>query len=80
MLVDGLIPISELKNRLELSELEGEEEGFQTLNGMITWLVGRLPDVGEVVQCQQWTFEIIAVENNRIMKVKASLLEQEATE
>jgi putative hemolysin len=47
---------------------------------MITWLVGRLPDVGEVVQCQQWAFEIIAVENNRIMKVKASLLEHEATE
>ncbi|MDK9763150.1 hemolysin family protein [Vibrio sp. D420a] len=80
MLVDGLIPISELKNRLDLSELEGEEEGFQTLNGMITWLMGRLPDVGEVVQCQQWSFEIVAVENNRIMKVKALPLEQEVAE
>ena len=80
MLVDGLIPISELKNRLDLSELEGEEEGFQTLNGMITWLMGRLPDVGEVVQCQQWSFEIVAVENNRITKVKALPLEQEVAE
>lgn len=80
MLVDGLIPISELKNRLDLSELEGEEEGFQTLNGMITWLMGRLPDVGEMVQCQQWSFEIVAVENNRITKVKALPLEQEVAE
>ncbi|MEZ8204310.1 hemolysin family protein [Vibrio splendidus] len=72
LLVDGLIPISELKNRLELSELEGESEGFQTLNGLVTWLIGRLPDTGEVVQCQQWQFEIISVENNRIVSVKAT--------
>ena len=77
LLVDGLIPISELKNRLELSELEGESEGFQTLNGLVTWLIGRLPDTGEVVQCQQWQFEIISVENNRIVSVKATKIVNE---
>ncbi|MEZ9160645.1 hemolysin family protein [Vibrio lentus] len=77
LLVDGLIPLSELKNRLELSELEGESEGFQTLNGLITWLIGRLPDTGEVVQCQQWQFEIISVENNRIVSVKATKIANE---
>ena len=75
--MDGLIPLSELKNRLELSELEGESEGFQTLNGLITWLIGRLPDTGEVVQCQQWQFEIISVENNRIVSVKATKIANE---
>ncbi|MEZ8709624.1 transporter associated domain-containing protein, partial [Vibrio alginolyticus] len=69
--------ISELKNRLELSELEGESEGFQTLNGLVTWLIGRLPDTGEVVQCQQWQFEIISVENNRIVSVKATKIVNE---
>ncbi|TVU57287.1 hemolysin, partial [Paenarthrobacter nitroguajacolicus] len=72
LLVDGLIPISELKNRLELSDLGSEKEGFQTLNGLVTWLIGRLPDIGEVVQYQQWQFEIISVENNRIVSVKAT--------
>ncbi|TWD37974.1 putative hemolysin [Vibrio crassostreae] len=72
LLVDGLIPISELKNRLELSDFEGESESFQTLNGLVTWLIGRLPDAGEVVQYQQWQFEIISVENNRIVSIKAT--------
>ncbi|MEZ8985560.1 hemolysin family protein [Vibrio cyclitrophicus] len=72
LLVDGLIPLSELKNRLELSELEVEKEGFQTLNGLISWLIGRLPEVGEVVEYQQWQFEITSVENNRIVSVKAT--------
>ena len=80
LLVDGLIPISELKNRLELSELEGESEGFQTLNGLITWLLGRLPDTGEIVECQQWQFEIISVENNRIVSVKATQIVNDLVE
>ncbi|ANS86164.1 hemolysin family protein [Vibrio scophthalmi] len=80
LFVDGLIPISELKNRLELSELEGESEGFQTLNGWVTWLLGRLPEIGEVIDCQQWHFEIVAVENNRIVSVKVTPIEQQASE
>ena len=80
LMLDGLIPISELKNRLELSRLEGENEGFQTLNGWVTWLIGRLPEQGELIKCQQWQFEVISVENNRIVSVKVTPIEQEASE
>ncbi len=76
-LLDASIPLSEVKNRLELSELSGENEGFQTLNGLLTWLVGRLPEQGEVIICQQWQFEVLQVEHNRIVSVKALPLEQE---
>ncbi|MBA5763616.1 HlyC/CorC family transporter [Vibrio sp. 404] len=76
-LLDASIPLSEVKNRLELSELEGENEGFQTLNGLLTWRVGRLPEQGEVITCQQWQFEVLLVEHNRIVSVKASPLEQD---
>ncbi len=79
-LLDALIPISELKNRLELSELEGESEGYQTLNGLLTWMVGRLPEQGEVIRCQNWQFEVLVVEHNRIMTVKALPIEQVVSE
>ncbi len=72
-LMDALIPLNELKYKLELTNIDGEEsEGFQTLNGFLTWLIGRLPDRGEVIEYQEWRFEILHVESNRIIQVKAS--------
>ncbi|MGF1910990.1 hemolysin family protein [Vibrio kasasachensis] len=73
---DASIPLNEVKNRLGFSEIQGEDEGFQTLNGLLTWLVGRLPEQGEVISCQQWQFEILLVEHNRIVSVKAMPIEQ----
>ncbi|MDA0129566.1 hemolysin family protein [Vibrio sp. MarTm2] len=71
--MDALIPLNELKHRLEISVIEGEEtEGFQTLNGLLTWMIGRVPDVGECIRYQEWQFEIIKVDNNRILQVKAT--------
>lgn len=72
--MDALIPINELKRRLELNDIDGEEsEGFQTLNGFLTWLIGRVPEVGEVIDYQEWQFEVLKVQNNRILQVKVSL-------
>ena len=43
-LIDGLIPVPELKDRLELKELPEEDRGrYNTLAGMIMLLLGRLP-------------------------------------
>ena len=43
-LMDGLIPVPELKDRLELKELPEEDRGrYNTLAGMIMLLLGRLP-------------------------------------
>ncbi|MDD1781145.1 hemolysin family protein [Enterovibrio sp. ZSDZ35] len=71
--MDALIPISEFKNRLNINALDGEDqEGFQTLNGMLTWLVDRLPAEGEVIQHGQWSFEILLIDHNRIARVKVT--------
>ncbi|WP_277206694.1 hemolysin family protein [Vibrio misgurnus] len=72
---DGLIPISELKNRLDLVHIEGEDKGLHTLNGLLTWHLGRLPEQGEMIDCQQWRFEVLMVEDNRVLSVKATSLE-----
>ena len=43
-LMDGLIPVPELKDRLELRELPEEDRGrYNTLAGMVMLLLGRLP-------------------------------------
>lgn len=72
-IMDALIPLNELKYKLTLNHIEGEEiEGFQTLNGFLTWLIGRVPAQGETVEYQQWQFEILHVKNNRIVQVKVT--------
>ncbi|MGR5285623.1 hemolysin family protein [Vibrio maritimus] len=78
--LDGLIPIAVFKSKLNISELEGEgSEGFQTLNGFLTWLSGRLPEEGEAIYYQRFVFEVMSVKNNRITQVKVHevVLEQE---
>ncbi len=71
--MDALIPMNEFKSRLGISALEGEEqEGFQTLNGMLCWLAERVPGEGEVLNHQGWQFEIQRVQHHRIDKVKVT--------
>ncbi|MFB9214694.1 hemolysin family protein [Vibrio sinaloensis] len=70
-LMDAMIPLNELKHRIDIGQLDGEEsEGFQTLNGFLTWKLGRVPEIGEVLQQDQWHFEILAVSHNRVLQVR----------
>lgn len=71
-LLDGLMPINELKARLDLKQLEGEDRGlFNTLGGFIFAELGYLPNVGDILVTDQWHFEVISLEGKRIDKVIA---------
>jgi len=70
-LLDGLIPIPELKDRLELKALP-EEERYHTLSGMLMMLLGRLPQTGDKAEWEGWRFEIVDMDGKRIDKVLAS--------
>ena len=71
-LLDGLMPVSELKARLELDELPAEDRGrYNTLAGLLMWLMGRLPQTGEKVRLDHWEFEIVDLDGRRIDKVLA---------
>ena len=73
-LFDGLIPVTELKDRLELKELPQEDRGrYNTLAGLIMLLLGRLPDVTDSVEWEGWRFEVVDLDGKRIDKVLASL-------
>jgi putative hemolysin len=42
-----------------------------TLAGILLTTIGHLPDTGERVRIQDWTFEILSIERNAIITVKA---------
>lgn len=74
-LLDGIIPIPELKDRLELREVPEEDKGrYHTLSGLIMWLLGRLPQTGDVVEWEHWRLEVVDLDGKRIDKALASRL------
>ncbi|MEY4752615.1 MAG: hypothetical protein RJA44_290 [Pseudomonadota bacterium] len=74
-LVDGLIPVPELKDRLGLKQLPDEDRGrYNTLAGLIMLLLGRLPQTTDTVEWDGWRFEVVDLDGKRVDKVLASLL------
>jgi putative hemolysin len=72
-LFDGLIPVPELKDRLELKDLPEEDRGrYNTLAGMIMLLLGRLPATADAVEWEGWRFEVVDLDGKRVDKVLAS--------
>ena len=73
--LDGLMPISELKSRLDIKQLNGEERGlFNTLGGFIVSELGYLPEVGDIVQSEDWYFVVLSIEGRRIDKINAKFI------
>ena len=75
-LMDGLIPVPELKDRLEIRELPEEDRGrYNTLAGMVMLLLGRLPRTADVVEWDAWRFEVVDLDGKRVDKVLVSRLQ-----
>ncbi|MES2613177.1 MAG: hemolysin family protein [Pseudomonadota bacterium] len=71
-LLDGLMPVTELKARLDIRDLPGEERGrYNTLAGLMMAESGHMPAVGERIACAGWIFEVLGLEGKRIDRVLA---------
>ena len=69
-LIDGVMPVSELKARLEIRDLPEENRGrYNTVAGLLQSVSGRLLLTGEKVECAGWTFEVVDLDGKRIDKV-----------
>ncbi len=74
-LIDGVMPVSELKARLDIRDLPDEGRGrYNTVAGLLQSVSGRLMTVGEQVDCAGWKFEVVDLDGKRIDKVQANRL------
>jgi len=80
-LLDGLIPVDEMKGKLAIPDIPAEDFGnFHTLGGFVMWLLGRLPGTGDIATWETWRLEVIDLDGKRIDKVLASRLPEPADE
>ena len=80
-LLDGLMPINEMKARLDIEDdLPHEDKGrYNTVAGLLLAEMGRLPDVGDAIECVGWSFGVQELDGRRIDLVLARpLLEESA--
>ena len=77
-LLDGLIPVMELKDCLQLEHLPEEERNrYHTLSGLVMLLLGRVPVTGDILEIENWRLEVVDMDGMRIDKVLASRIKTE---
>ena len=75
-LIDGAMPVAELKARLDIKELPLEDKGrYNTVAGLLQTVSGKLLATSDAVDCAGWRFEVVDLDGKRIDKVLASALE-----
>lgn len=71
-LLDGLLPVDEMKEKLNIHALPYEELGnFHTVGGFVLASLGRIPHKSEKFSFENWDFEVLDVDKNRIDQVLA---------
>ena len=69
-LIDGLLIIDDLKERLNIPTLPDEEEShYQTVGGMFLHVLGGVPRVGQSFVWQQWQMEVVDMDGRRVDKI-----------
>jgi putative hemolysin len=71
LLLDGLMPVDEAKERLHLPDLPAEGT-YHTLAGLLLALLRRVPRLGDRIAFGGWLFEVAAMDGRRIDRVRAS--------
>ena len=78
-LLDGAMPIAEMKSRLDIEALPDEDSGYyNTVAGLLQYETGDLLRVGAVVQLGAWAYEVTQVDGHRIEQVAARPIDEQA--
>jgi putative hemolysin len=74
-LIDGKVPIDDLKEVLGVSEFPEEDTGsYQTLGGLVMLQVGRVPVTGDSFETAGHHFEVVDMDGKRVDRVLVSRL------
>lgn len=78
-LLDGMLPIDEIKELLDFDELPDEgRAGYQTLSGFVMNQLGSIPRVGQTFTWDTYRFEVVDMDGRRVDRVLVSRLPEEA--
>jgi CBS domain containing-hemolysin-like protein len=69
----GLLPLHELS---ELIETNIQEEGINTVSGWMTHKLGEFPEIGDVVEEENYILKVLEVDNHRIERLHLKLSEK----
>ena len=68
--VDGLLPIPELKDLLDIDEVPDEDKDrYTTVAGMVIFLLERLPRTGDRVKWDGWEFRVMVMDGRRLDRI-----------
>ena len=69
-LVDGMLPVEELFELLDIGELPKEQRGnYHTVGGFVVTHLGRIPTATDAFEWQGMRFEVMDMDGNRVDKV-----------
>jgi putative hemolysin len=71
LVMDGMMPVDELKARLGLPDLPAEGS-YHTLAGLLLALLRRVPRVGDRIVFAGWRFEVTEMDGRRVDKVRVT--------
>ncbi len=71
LVMEGLMPVDELKARLGLPDLPAEGN-YHTLAGLMLALLKRVPRVGDRIVFGGWRFEVLEMDGRRVDRVQIS--------
>ena len=68
-LIDGLMAIDDFKELVDIEEMPGEGDHYETIAGFVMMQQGRIPKAGDHFVWEQFRFEVIDMDGNRIDKL-----------
>ncbi|MBF2050724.1 MAG: HlyC/CorC family transporter [Elainella sp. C42_A2020_010] len=79
-LLDGMLPIEEFQQVLQLAELPRMRRShYQTLGGFVIAYLGRIPTSADCFEWQGLRFEVVDMDGNRVDKVLVALINPPAS-
>jgi putative hemolysin len=71
-LIDGLMAIDDFKELVDIEEMPGEGDHYETIAGFVMMQQGRIPKAGDHFVWEQFRFEVVDMDGNRIDKLLVS--------
>ena len=71
---DGMVLLDDVAEQLSIAFADPEED---TIGGYVFGLLGRKPEIGDIVEISGYSFKVLRAEGFRVVRVLAAKLPQE---